>query len=182
MEEIEVRGGCDEKKERGEEKRGVSTDRWIDNVLMTQDPPGDIAVSLCHSPLSSSLTFYHTSLFSLLLSFSFVLFYHRTVSSESLDTFLFYSLFRTRTPHPPPSLLPLLPSSPSFLLPLWFSLMDGANVHQQQRPSGGDPFLHLLTEGHNWPAEIIHSFTVSISVLIHVSAHHPSMLLFSNSL
>lgn len=51
MEEIEVRGGCDEKKERGEEKRGVSTDRWIDNVLMTQDPPGDIAVSLCHSPL-----------------------------------------------------------------------------------------------------------------------------------
>lgn len=89
MEEIEVRGGCDEKKERSKEKRGVSTDRWIDNVLMTQDPPGDIAVSLCHSPLSSSLTFYHCSLFSLLHSFSFVHSSHRTVADDSLDTFLF---------------------------------------------------------------------------------------------
>lgn len=119
MEEIEVRGGCDEKKERGEEKRGVSTDRWIDNVLMTQDPPGDIAVSLCHSPLSSSLTFYHTSLFSLLLSFSFVLFYHRTVSSESLDTFLSILYSEPELPIPP------LPSSPSFPPPPPSSSLSG---------------------------------------------------------
>ncbi len=31
-------------RERERSRRGVFTDRWMDNVLMTQDPPGDTAV------------------------------------------------------------------------------------------------------------------------------------------
>lgn len=42
--------------------------------------------------------------------------------------------------------------------PLSLSVMDATNVHHQQHPSVGDPFLHLLTERHKKPADVIYSF------------------------
>lgn len=65
-------------------------------------------------------------------------------------------------------LTPPLLSSPLPPCPL----MDRANAHHQQRPSGGDSFL---TEGHNRPAEIIHSIHLLIHsvICLHLSSTHP---------
>lgn len=105
-----------------------------------------VSLTTSITKLSSSLTFYHTFMFYILLSFTFLLLSHHTVPDD-LTPFLFFLLFSN-------SSYPL----PPFLSSVLFSLMDGANAHHQQRPSGGDSFLHLLTEGHNRPADIIHSF------------------------
>lgn len=128
--------------------------------------PQETLLSDCvthHFKPSSFLTFYHTSLFSILLSFSFLLLSRHTVAE---DTLFFYSFFRYLTPTLFSFPLVSSPSLPAVL----FSLMDDANAYHQQCPSGGDSFLPLLTEGHNRPAEIIHSFIPSNYEFIQLSS------------
>lgn len=163
MEEGEVRGRQDEK-EVSRSRRGVFTDRWMDNVLMTQDSPGDIAVWLCHSPLSSlspppsspAITLFLSSSHSVSCASHIILYLMMYCTPTPFFSFSLLFIQTSNSPSPLPSLaLSPLPT-------LLFSLMDGANVHQQQRPSGGDSFLQLLTEGHSRLPQIIHSFIPSI--------------------
>lgn len=119
----------------------------MDNVLMSQDPPGATAVCLCHSPLSSlspppvspSITL------ACLLSFHLV--------SCTCHTF-------------PPVSSPLFSSPLSNLL---FPLMDISNVHHYAR-LGGDSFLQLLTGKALWDYSLIDYISESkLYSLIHPS-------------
>lgn len=136
MEQREVR--CRQDENRGNKRRReLFTDRWMDNVLMSQDPPGATAVCLCHSPLSSlspppvspSITR------ACLLSFHLV--------SCTCHTF-------------PPVSSPLFSSPLSNLL---FPLMDISNVHHYVH-LGEIPFCSCSL---GRPCEIIHSLITSLS-------------------
>lgn len=151
------------------ESRGGFTDRWMDNVLKI---PQETLLSSCVTTFITRPPF----LFHLLSHFSFLSYFHSVFFSH---LFILYLMTGTVISHLlfflqiTNSSSPLLFSlSPNLL----FSLMD-ANVHHQQHPSVGDPFLHLLTEGHNRLAEIIHSFIppiyefIQFLPIIHSSIH-----------